>query len=414
MTNSTAHEHDQHEHEHSHSHSLFGHSHSHGEEHTHDAEQILAALKGSGDRGSYITLVGLFTNVALTLAKGLAGWFMHSASLMADAGHSMSDLLGDFVTLFCWRLSRKPPSEKYPYGFAKFETFGTSTISILLIGGALGIGFHSYHLLMTALTETAGSLPPGPTHDILRFITSTATLPDISLGHSHGHGHDHGSAQLVDVNAAWFAAASVLIKEWLYRITKVVADEEKSPVLLANAIHHRSDAYSSLVAFFAILGSWFFPALPLDPLGGLLVSAVIFRQGYGLFAETLGDLTDAGVSPRTKQALLKALTPFTESQSNGSTSHTHNHNHDDPHSNHNGLSHPLPPIFVSDLRARRAGSLLFVDLTARIPGTITVSQASSLEEQIEHTLKTARKEIKEVRITFKPLIDSVPPLKELN
>lgn len=43
-----------------------------------------------GDRGSYITLVGLFSNIALTLAKGLAGWYMHSASLLADAGHSMS------------------------------------------------------------------------------------------------------------------------------------------------------------------------------------------------------------------------------------------------------------------------------------------------------------------------------------
>lgn len=43
-----------------------------------------------GDRGSYITLVGLFSNIALTAAKGLAGWFMHSASLLADAGHSLS------------------------------------------------------------------------------------------------------------------------------------------------------------------------------------------------------------------------------------------------------------------------------------------------------------------------------------
>jgi len=169
-----------------------------------------------------------------------------------------SDLLGDFVTLFCWRLSRKPPSEKYPYGFAKFETLGTTTISILLIGGALGIGFHSYHLLILTLSETAVSLPPGNLQDLLTYITSSAPVPKI--GHSHVHS--------VDPNAAWFAAVGVLSKEWLYRITKVVADEEKSPVLLANAIHHRSDAYSSLVAFFAILGTWIFPAFPLDPIGG--------------------------------------------------------------------------------------------------------------------------------------------------
>ena len=171
-----------------------------------------------------------------------------------NTGQSV-DLLGDFVTLFCWRLSRKPPSEQYPYGFAKFESFGTTTISLLLIGGALGIGYHSFHLLINALSQTVQTMPPGQLHDVLQYVTSSAPG---QLEHVHS----------VDPNAAWFAAVSVLSKEWLYRITKVVADEEKSPVLLANAIHHRSDAYSSLVALVAILGTWFFPSIPLDPIGG--------------------------------------------------------------------------------------------------------------------------------------------------
>lgn len=171
------------------------------------------------------------------------------------------DLLGDFVTLFCWKLSRKPPSGRYPYGFSKFETLGTTTTSILLIGGALGIGFHSYHLLMEALSGTLSTLPPGQLHDILQHVASVGHhVP--SVGHAHTH------VDVLDPNAAWFAAVSVLAKEWLYRITKKVADEEHSPVLYANAVHHRSDAYSSVVALFAILGSSIFPALPLDPLGG--------------------------------------------------------------------------------------------------------------------------------------------------
>ncbi|PPQ79941.1 hypothetical protein CVT25_003013 [Psilocybe cyanescens] len=364
---------------HSHSHSIFGHSHSHGEEgHSKDAEQIIAALKGSGDRGSYITLVGLFSNIVLTTVKGLAGWYMHSASLVADAGHSLSDLLGDFVTLFCWKLSRKPPSERYPYGFAKFETLGTTTISILLIGGALGIGFHSYHLLITALGETAVTLPPGQLQEILHTVTSSAALPP-SIGHQHTHS--------VDPNAAWFALMGILTKEWLYRITKVVADEEKSPVLLANAIHHRSDAYSSLVAFFAILGTWFFPAFPLDPIGGLIVSVVILRQGFGLLAGAWGDLTDASVSQRTRRSLSKVLEPLVNKSP----------------SSLNGNKTPLPPLLsIHHLRARHAGSLMFVDLTAEVKGTITISQASALEEKIEQTLKAARKEITEVRVTFRP------------
>jgi cation diffusion facilitator family transporter len=176
----------------------------------------------------------------------------------SNAFSGLLDLLGDFVTLICFKLSRKPPSERYPYGFAKFETLGTTTVSLLLIGGALGIGFHSYHLLLGALGQTVSSLPPGLLHDLLLRVTGMG--PTIEGGRS--------VMQQLDPNAAWFAVVSIVSKEWLYRITKKVADDEKSPVLLANAIHHRSDAYSSMVALAAILGSWFFPALPLDPLGG--------------------------------------------------------------------------------------------------------------------------------------------------
>jgi divalent metal cation (Fe/Co/Zn/Cd) transporter len=90
-------------------------------------------------------------------------------------------------------------------------------------------------------------------------------VPIPTPSHGHGHGHEHA----LDPNAAWFALMGVIAKEWLYRITEKVAREEKSPVLHANALHHRSDAYSSVVALIAILGSWWFPALPLDPIGGM-------------------------------------------------------------------------------------------------------------------------------------------------
>ena len=70
----------------------------------------------------------------------------------------------------------------------------------------------------------------------------------------------------------------MVAKEWLYRATKRVADEERSPVLLANAVHHRSDAFGSAVALVAILGNWWFPHLALDPIGGAyLVCCEIMR-----------------------------------------------------------------------------------------------------------------------------------------
>ncbi|KAJ7178504.1 mitochondrial iron ion transporter [Mycena crocata] len=371
IENDHAHSHSDTHESHSHS-SLFSHSHGPGGS-TDTAERLMAAFKGAGDRGSQITLIGLFANIGLTAIKGVAGYLTHSAALIADAGHSLSDLLGDSVTLVCWRLSRKSPTDTYPFGYAKFETLGTTTVSLFLIGGALGLGFHSYHLLLDALTDTAAALPSGPLQDILTNVTAAAPSAP-TTGHSHSHAHG------VDPNALYFAALGVLSKEWLYRITKKVADEEQSSVLLANAIHHRSDGFSSLVAFFAILGTWWFPALPLDPVGGLLVSIVILRQGIGLLYGAWGDLTDAGVSTQTRQALKRTLDPLLASSASP-------------------LSSPSL-LTIRHLRGRRAGSLIFVDLTAEVSKTTTVHDAALLDETITETLKKARKEVTEVRIKF--------------
>lgn len=234
--------------------------------------------EGAGDRGQRITIIGLLANVVLTTAKGLAGWFMNSAALLAEAGHSLSDLLGDVVVLFSWRLSRKPPSARYPYGLAKFETFGTTVVALLLLSGGLGIGAHSLQLLLHALAETAQALPAGPLQTALGNATSIVhNLPTV--------GHVEPVVAVLDPNAAWFAAVSVVAKEWLFRITRKVATEESSPVLMANAYHHRSDAYSSAVALVAILGSTFFPALPLDPIGGT-GSSFSFRTFFALLTHT--------------------------------------------------------------------------------------------------------------------------------
>ncbi|PSR73905.1 hypothetical protein PHLCEN_2v10263 [Hermanssonia centrifuga] len=257
------HDHD-HSHSHSHSHSIFGslsHSHSHTEESHADADKVVEALKGGGDRGSRITLIGLASNVGLTISKGAAGWYMNSASLLADAGHTAGDLIGDVITLACWKLSRRPPSELYPYGFGKFEVLGSAAISLLLTGGAVGLGLHSLSLLGQSLSHVAVDLPAGVLQDVLVNVTNvTSSIPTVASD----HGHEHA----LDPNAAWFAGIGIIAKEWLYRATKKVADEESSSVLLANAVHHRSDAYSSLVALVAILGTWWFPSLPLDPIGG--------------------------------------------------------------------------------------------------------------------------------------------------
>ncbi|KAI9068329.1 cation efflux protein [Trametes sanguinea] len=321
---------------------------------------------------------------------------MNSAALLADAGHCAGDLFGDFVTLFSWRLSRKPPNERYPYGYGKFEVLGTTIVSILLTGGAVGIGMHSYGLLLEALSSAAATMGPGAIHDVLaRLVDVAQSVPAVVSehahihAHSHAHGGGHGGAGVMDPNAAWFAGISVVAKEWLYRATKRVADEERSPVLLANAVHHRSDGFGSAVALVAILGNWWFPHLALDPIGGLIVSILIFKQGWSLLVTAFRQMTDAGVSPRTKDVLLDALQPLLPpSPSAASTG-----------------SPSTDLLHLSDLRAMRTGANMFVDVVAHVPAGLSVARAVAVEDRIREALVSARRDVKEVRVKFRPVGD---------
>lgn len=146
---------------------------------------------------------------------------------------------------------------------------------------------------------------------LLELFHSHGTGAEHAHAHDHGslagvsdHGHDHAATAtaLLNPHAAWFALISVIIKEWLYRATTKVANEEHSPVLHANALHHRSDALTSGVALASILGSAAGAPI-LDPLGGLLVSFFILQQGLGLSRTALLELLDKGVDQGTRKAV---------------------------------------------------------------------------------------------------------------
>ncbi|CAO3596146.1 unnamed protein product [Absidia cylindrospora] len=299
----------------------------HADDDHHVHTDLALTLKESGKKGVQITLVGLVSNVVLTGSKGVAGWYMNSASLLADAAHSFSDLLGDFVTLYTFKMSRKPPDATYPYGYGKYETVGSFAVSTLLITGGVAIGLHSYDLLMTVLdaaaaptTTTTTTLSSGMMDSMTNAVSSitTSSIDATAVASSptpsevttpassalsstmaslfHMDHHHHHASNALNPNAAWFALASVIVKEWLYHATLKVGKSEHSDVLIANAWHHRSDGFSSLIALGAIGGSY--AGMPvLDPLGGLLVSALIVQGGAGIMTSSVKELIDKGIPP---------------------------------------------------------------------------------------------------------------------
>lgn len=206
-------------------------------------------------------------NLLLTIFKSIAGYTCHSTALIADAGHSLSDLVSDFVTLWAVRIGRLPPDADFPYGHGKFEAMGSLMLSLILLGAGVSIGAESYSRLVEIVTGTCG----------------------------------RGCAQVPTAPALVVALASVLSKEWLYKITKKVGERIGSPVLIANAWHHRSDAYSSVLALGSIFLAMTVPGmLAADSAAGLLVAGMICSTGMEIMFDAAKQLTDMADGDLTK------------------------------------------------------------------------------------------------------------------
>ena len=198
---------------------------------------------------SRITWVGAAVNLFLSISKLVAGIVGNSAAMLSDAGHSLSDLVSDALTLVTLRMSALPPDIDHPYGHGRFESVGSLGIATLLLLAGLSFGQNAFAALRSP------------------------------------------SAAPISVLALWAAVASIVFKEVLYRATRRVGERMQSQVLIANAWHHRSDALSSVVALVGIGGSllgW----RVLDPLAGLVVAAMVAAMGVRIGADALAQLTD--------------------------------------------------------------------------------------------------------------------------
>lgn len=180
-----------------------GHSHSHS--HQHDNTYLTSTNKK--DAGVRITRIGLYVNLVMAIGKGVGGYYFNSQALVADAFHALTDLVSDFMTLGTVSWSLKPPTQRFPSGYGKIESLGSLGVSGLLLVGGVLMGLNACEVLY---------------HEF--FVDAAA-----SAANAHGHGHSHGffghshshSADLgPNINAAWLAAGSIIVKEYLYRASK--------------------------------------------------------------------------------------------------------------------------------------------------------------------------------------------------
>lgn len=269
-----------------------------------------------------ITVLGSLANFLLLIFKFVAGWLGNSSAMIADAVHSLSDFITDVIVLLFIHISSKPKDKGHDYGHGKFETLATSIIGIVLM--CVGIG-----LFWESSNKIVGFYFKGEELESPRMIALIAAL------------------------------VSILIKELLYRVTLVVGKKENSQALIANAWHHRSDAFSSIGTALGIGGAillgdqWSI----LDPLAAVIVSIFIVRVALKLVIPAINDLLEQSLPAEVENEIISIIEETPEVRN--------------PH----------------NLCTRRIGNDFAIEVHIRVDGNTTVMHAHEITRDIEQKLR---------------------------
>ena len=268
-----------------------------------------------------VTLTGSIVNMILLVMKFVAGILGNSAAMIADAVHSLSDFLMDIVVIALVKLSSKPADKDHDYGHGKYETIATSIIGMALVAVSVMLAWNGIEKIIFVIKGGEIESPC-----MIAFIA---------------------------------AVVSILLKEWVFRITKKVALEVNSQALEANAWHHRSDAFSSIGTAIGIGGAvllgnkW----VVLDPIAAVIVSVLIFITAFRLLRQASGELLEESL-PKETEDKIEAIV------------------YQDP--------------LVSDihnLHTRRIGSIIAIEMHLRLPGDISLEESHRHATTIERALR---------------------------
>lgn len=285
-----------------------------------------------------ITLVGSLVNFGLVLLKFVAGILGRSAAMVADAVHSLSDFVTDIIVLVFIRISTKPRDEDHNYGHGKYETLATVIIGVVLC-------FVGIKLLLNGGNKIYGFFALGQEIKSPGYIALIAAL------------------------------VSILAKEILYRYTVVVGKRENSQSVVANAWHHRSDAFSSIGTAVGIGGAillgpdW----AVLDSIAAVVVSVFIIKVAFELLLPAIHELLEKSLSAEVEAGILNTImmTPGVC----------------DPH----------------NLRTRCLGNNYAIEVHIRVEGGMSVDEAHEITKQIESRLRDKYGEDTHVNIHVEPV-----------
>ncbi len=271
-----------------------------------------------------VTFIGMFLDAFLGIIKVIGGTLFNSQALLVDGIHSFTDVASDWVVLAVMRLSRKEPDADHPYGHQRIETLGTLLLGSILIAVGAALAWEN----------------------ILRLMAGE----DLKVP---------GWPVLVA------AAVSVIGKEWIYRYTRRVGIRIRSDLIIANAWHSRTDAFSSVVVLVSTIGAML-GLVWLDVVAAVVIALIIIHIGWKFTWDSVKELVDTGLSEEDTN-MLKTIAMATDGVRN-----------------------------VHELRSRRMGHDILLDIHLVVRPEISVSEGHQIGMKVVAGMRDALGNIRDI------------------
>jgi cation diffusion facilitator family transporter len=257
----------------------------------------------------------------LTIGKIAAGIFGKSAAMVADGIHSLSDLASDIIVLIFTHISSKGQDKKHAFGHGKFETLATLIVSVILV--VVGA-----RLMGNAIKSIVG-------------VFNGIDIPK------------PGYIALIA------AAVSILAKEFIYQATVKVGKKTGSTAVIANAWHHRSDAFSSIGSLIGIGGAillgnkWTI----LDPIVSCIISIAIIVVAVKMALPSLEELLETSLPEEIEKEIIQTISAV------------------------KGV------VDVHDLRTRRNGMTFIINAHIIVSSQISIVEAHDISTEAEEAIR---------------------------
>lgn len=277
------------------------------------------------DRVSAVSIAG---NLMLSVFKLIAGIVAHSNAMISDAVHSTSDVFSTVVVIIGIRLASKEADKEHPYGHERMECVAAIILAMILFMTGLGIGMEA--------------------------------LKNILSGH-------YGDLRVPGMLALVAAIVSIVSKEAMFWYTKINALRIDSSALLADAWHHRSDAFSSVGALIGIAGARLgFPVM--DSIASLVIFVFIVKAAYDIFMDAVNKVVDHSCDEETQRRIYEQVMENEEVRG------------------------------VDSLHTRIFGNKIYVDIEIALDGSYTLRRAHEIAEEVHDDIERHFSKVKHIMV----------------